>query len=550
VSERSESGEDPSASVAAGSTHLDWVVFLLLLITYGYFFQGGGWNQNSRFDQVRAIAEQGRLSINDYVLYRAGSDLDGRTTLTRLPLPTGVPLAKVGHLANTQDVVQAEPSGLSYPNKPPGTVFLAVPAYLTIYNVERLIGLDPDNWRIMTLNHYLTTVFSVGLIGALGGVLFLRFSRLLTPSAAEWTHLAATLTFGLGTLVLPYATVLFDHVQAGVLLLAAFYCLYRSGSVALTGRQQALWLLLGGAAAGMSVLVNYVCAAVVLLLTGYAIWQCGLRPRVLCFLLGGLPFALILGAYHAACFGSPFATANVLTVEGFRLRGMALGTFGLPDPVVALKLLFGTRRGLLLTSPVLLLAFVGAFLAFRRKESRAPVVLCLLVFLLYWMVNSSFEHWHAGFAIGPRYMVPALPFLCLWLARSFEALHRVTLVAAALSLLILFFATAVDAQAPPVFSNPFSQYLWPLARDGSFTIGQIEIEGPISVNPIGTWEGWYYRVFPPGSLQARWSSFNLGEMVWPRSWFSLLPLVLFLAAGIPLAARRSLRLRKRSAPVV
>ena len=42
---------------------------MILFVTYAYFHQGGGWNQNIRFDQVRAIVESGEFSVNDYYHY-------------------------------------------------------------------------------------------------------------------------------------------------------------------------------------------------------------------------------------------------------------------------------------------------------------------------------------------------------------------------------------------------------------------------------------------------------------------------------------------------
>ena len=33
----------------------------VLLVSYAYFYQAGGWNQNSRFALVRAIVERGTI---------------------------------------------------------------------------------------------------------------------------------------------------------------------------------------------------------------------------------------------------------------------------------------------------------------------------------------------------------------------------------------------------------------------------------------------------------------------------------------------------------
>ncbi len=49
--------------------------------------------------------------------------------------------------------------------------------------------------------------------------------------------------------------------------------------------------------------------------------------------------------------------------------------------------------------------------------------------------------------------------------------------------------------------------------------------GPVSVNPIGIYEGLFtYAFYPPKSVQCQWASFNVGEFLWAESRWSLLPL--------------------------
>ena len=38
----------------------------VLLASFAYFYEGGGWNQNTRFDLVRAIVERHTLRIDAY----------------------------------------------------------------------------------------------------------------------------------------------------------------------------------------------------------------------------------------------------------------------------------------------------------------------------------------------------------------------------------------------------------------------------------------------------------------------------------------------------
>src|SRR5215813_4942969 len=39
---------------------------IALFISFAYFYEGGGWNQNTRFDLVRAIVENGTVRIDLY----------------------------------------------------------------------------------------------------------------------------------------------------------------------------------------------------------------------------------------------------------------------------------------------------------------------------------------------------------------------------------------------------------------------------------------------------------------------------------------------------
>lgn len=43
---------------------IEWLLFAVAFITFAYFHQGGGWNQNVRFAMVRSMVEEGRFSID------------------------------------------------------------------------------------------------------------------------------------------------------------------------------------------------------------------------------------------------------------------------------------------------------------------------------------------------------------------------------------------------------------------------------------------------------------------------------------------------------
>ncbi len=515
---------------------LELVIFFMLFITYSYFHQGGGWNQNGRFAQVRSIVETGQFEINNYVIYRFVPDSDEKTRLRRLPLPPGLQLEQIALNASTGDVSLFE--GRLYPNKPPGAVLTAVPIYFAIYWVERALGIDPDDWWPLTINAYLTTVFSVSLLIALGGLAFYRISLRLFPLASTWTHVASTLTFGIGTLMLPFATMLYDHDIVAALCLFGFWLLLVEKDSEFTSLHSAIILVTAGMLVGSTVIANYSSIISVIFLTIYVLWTARPRWKVI-FFVGGLMLPLTaLGWYHRACFGSVLANAGTYQYEIFQGEKMLLlDMFSVPQFDVLLKLLFSSYRGLFFTSPVLILSCLGLWQMAIRGGMRVGAVLFVAIFTGFLVMNSAVNHWHSGWSIGPRYLIPALPFLSLPLPLVFERLPRTTLAVAAVSAVVMLLATAVDPQPPTGIQNPLIEYVLPLLQGKTMMFSGLGrahplMQGPVSANPLGIYESWLYPIFHPGIIQRQWNSFNLGEFIWPASLLSLLPLLSVLILGL------------------
>jgi hypothetical protein len=227
-------------------------LFLAALFAYAYFHQGGGWSQNVRFAMVRSMVEERSFAIDSFLVYERGSSASHTDRLERLHVTDGtvsidgrpcalawrtnegelVPVADIPapdypFVAVDQVAVSGDLSycrGHFHPNKAPGPAFLAVPGYALLFHLERAAGLDPDDWWVLTVNAWLTTVLSVGLVSALGCVLFYRLATDLSGGERR-EALCATLAFGGGTLFYPYGTMLHEHNVVAVALLAAFYCL-------------------------------------------------------------------------------------------------------------------------------------------------------------------------------------------------------------------------------------------------------------------------------------------------------------------------------------
>jgi hypothetical protein len=77
-------------------------------------------------------------------------------------------------------------------------------------------------------------------------------------------------------------------------------------------------------------------------------------------------------------------------------------------------LTFSPVRGIFIMSPFLLLAIPGFVMMWRAlPERRSAVIAMLLVIGGFFFYNASSVMWWGGFTVGPRYLVPMLPFLTL-----------------------------------------------------------------------------------------------------------------------------------------
>ena len=254
----------------------------------------------------------------------------------------------------------------------------------------------------------------------------------------------ATLALAFGTTFFPFGTILFDHNLTAGLLLASFYFL----------REKTAHPVAAGFCAGFAVVTNYVAAGAVVALGLYVLLA--RRPvkapcawdwrRAWLYALGGLGPALLLGWYHTVNFGSPLALANDFQNPLFKDPNGSLGMFALPNPYVAALLAVSPYRGVFWLAPVLILGVAGWVVWLREKTFPAEARLGIAIFGWFFLVNASFNGYHGGYAAGPRYLVPGLPFLALPLAVAFLRWKKTALVLLVLSVGQQFLLTATDAQ--------------------------------------------------------------------------------------------------------
>ena len=489
-------------------------LFLLLWVTYAYFYQASQHNEAARFDQTRAIVEKGVLYIEAYAR------------------------------KNTADIVVLKhPSDdyHIYPNKAPGTSLLAIPSFwLWMHALQRFPFAETLYWHLVA---YLTTLSTVTLLSVLAAVAMFAMLRRMTGH-----RLFSALTVvavWLGTICFPFSTLFFSHQPAAAQLVLAFWVLFRLRHDGPNGMRWVIGqLVLAGFLCGFSVATEYPTILLVLLLCAYfgvTLAKLDLTARARLRLCGGFVGGLAVGgailvAYNLAAFGKIFyvpyeAYAQQGAAAAF--PGHAEGYVGMHWPgwtnflAVLKEITVRPQRGLLYIgfekgrvyacSPVLWLALPGLVWLLLRKPYRLEAILVAAMAVAYLTFNAcygdSIVYWGGAWSVGPRHLVPLLPFLALPLVEGARRLWFLFYPLLLISMFYMLLATAVEPRVPYEYPNPARDLFAEKYLDGRFALNRLWLFGSDMVTADST-------------------AFNLGKLGGLSGPVQLDPLLLFwLVAG-------------------
>ena len=200
--------------------------FALILFTFSYFYQGGGFNQNSTVGEIRQLVEHGTVNITNW-----------------RPV--------------TGDV--SEYRGQVYSNKSPSMLFVAAPAYYVFFGAAKALRIDPSGAAYQLCASHFITIVCAGLWGALLALLLVQLLPRLLPGVR--TEEAYLLAYGLtlGSFVFPYSGAAFVHNFETFWVVATFYLLV-NGLGHASPRRSSIAL---GLAVGIMVLANPITALLV-----------------------------------------------------------------------------------------------------------------------------------------------------------------------------------------------------------------------------------------------------------------------------------------------
>lgn len=414
------------------------LVFLLSFLVFAYFMpQWADWNIDSRLDLVHAIVDDHTVQIDRYhfntwdkAVYKGHyySDKAPGTALL------GVPVYGLFVLARQTPVIGG---GIRMLERNRGwniaitlgrssTQSHPAPKGVTLGGCQRAgsgnVQVIPWGNRLYkpftawALSKYVITVGVVGLMSAAFAAFFFWFLGWFgLAGAARWLGVAV---YALGTVALPYSSNFYSHQVAAAMLFTAFALVYLYSR-----RHIGRWAVAcSGFLLGFALLTEYTVAIIVLVLALYMLWHLrrdatGIGLAALC---GGIPL-VALGAYNAACFGSPLDTGYSHDYCWSPAQSQGLAGFSYPHLGALFDLTIGPYRGLFFQSPALVLAAVGAVLLWRRGD-RVEAACCLAIAVTFVLALSSYWGWNGGRVDGPRYLVPALPFLALPFALALQPL--------------------------------------------------------------------------------------------------------------------------------
>lgn len=370
--------------------------------------------------------------------------------------------------------------GHYYSDKAPGTAALALAPFAITHRLLR----QPDSKSGWLATSWVACVVALAVPTALGAVaLFGWLGRFVARRIALTVTLALFLS-----LPWPYVTAMWSHGLVVGLIAVAVWAVNLFGPVPSQGR---LWL--AGLCLGWALASEYTAGVVIVPLAGWIVVK---RPGWWRAAVAGVLPCLLIPAYSWATVGSPF-TLPYSYQASFPEMERGLYAIQWPDLETTGRLLVSPTRGLFFWAPFLLLALA------MRSPAGTPWLTLGVPFVLLVIIGGRTWDWEAGWCIGPRYLIPAIPLLALPCALAFSRWPAIGWPLAILSVAIMGVAVVGDAHPSKEHWAPLWDLHVPNLRAGKigYTLG------PAWLLPVviagGWWLLWRYcedrRDCPAGS---------------------------------------------------
>ncbi len=423
-----------------------WLFLATLLAVASVHHPAAGWNVNTRLNLILAVVHKGTFAIDSW------HDVPPHETMDK-----------------------AFYEGHFYSDKTFGVSLLALPPAWLLTRGDAPLPIH--------MLHYVLRVWAVGLPAAASvALLYLILARMGAPPRRA---LFAASAGCLGSMWFGYATLFMPYAPGIACLLAALHIVLWPSRERLEQRECAAIGFLLGYALLCDLVFNIAVAGVGVLALLRLLDQAGFaglrsfaemrgestppgRAARLAFVMA-LFFAAPPGLFAAYChhiFGTLSLPYQFEVLDEFR-EGMARGIMGVgtPDLSALLHIMVHPYRGLFFWTPMFLVGAVGCALGTRSMGKRRLLGWTGLAMLGgYLLFNAGYYMWWGGWAMGPRFMLPAVPFLVMGVGEFLRApsemkgapqptwaeVHgwRITLVAGLIGVALSMPVSLVDPQVP------------------------------------------------------------------------------------------------------
>jgi len=385
-------------------------IFLTFFLIYFIFAVWVGYYENSLFDLIKAIVDEGRLEIDSYF-----NDTADRSLYK-------------GHY---------------YSNKVIGAPIQAIPIYASwkfIYHnffpqsfinsdaqsSDKIIVSEGNNaeiwwWRNLNFLTRTSMIFITSLTSSLFSALTLLLLYKISKHfiKGEKNKFLLVTVYGLGTLAFPFATAFWSTSIGTFFSFLSFYILFKTKISSSYNK-----IIFAGLASGFAIITENFSILVSLFLIFYILTYSRSKKTIFAFLIANLLAISPLLVYNFYIFGIPFESIykyyDPITVRYYQSWLLNRETLGFNfsfEPFRILRLLFFPFVGLFFYYPILLLSFYG--LIKMDKKYKVEKFLILLVFLSMIILISMFRYWW-GSSFGARFLLVVLPFFVLPVIYSFE----------------------------------------------------------------------------------------------------------------------------------
>jgi hypothetical protein len=368
----------------------------------------------------------------------------------------------IGHYRPMLGIDRAVYKGHLRSDKGPAQPLLAVP----FYEAAKLVGapsIAPQAPLRGDLMLWWLTLWSATVPFALLCALVYRRCARYAPRGA----LPATIALMGASIALPHAVNLYAHALSALLGYAAYAAI--AGDDVTRGR-----VFAAGFLAAAAIATEYQLALVAA--TVFVMVLLRARRRALWFVGGALPPLAGLAYYQWRAFGAPWHTP--FAYYAGKLGGTSSGGYSVPRWAWFSDAVLG-NRGLLITSPIVLVALIAAIALAVRRPATAPnavrreAVVGVVVFAAYLALVSGWSGTPWLEEPGPRYLIAAIPFLGVPLAVGWRRLRTIAtiatlwggflMVAAATTfILVATDDTPVNAYVNRVANHRFLPTVWSL----------------------------------------------------------------------------------------